>query len=211
MVTDDTKMSTDTWQAANDDCSPFPPLWSSIILVRTKEKKKAEVAQPIRLFISWGNARVYQAAGKGHLFTIWSALYRSCSFHCQRSWAQGEMGKIQYLSICFVIKFLNLQRELFFFFHCHLQEKNQNLWANQKRRKLALYLHVELVAAACAPEIATHGFIQMYNTRWGTSQREQEPELWGAQEQSERELLKILHWFRELLIKRKESSLETAL
>lgn len=43
------------------------------------------------------------------------------------------------------------------------------------------------------------------------SQREQELELWGVQEESEGELLKIPHWFRELLIKRKESSLETAL
>lgn len=93
------------------------------------------MAQPIRLFISRDNARLCQAAGKGHLFTIWSALYRSCSFHCQRSWAQGEMDKIQYLSICFVIKFLNLQRVLFFFFHCHLQEKEKKKKTRLTKKK----------------------------------------------------------------------------
>lgn len=174
------------------------------------------MAQPIRLFISWDNARVCQAAGKGHLFTIGSALYRSCSFHCQRSWAQGEMGKIQYLSICFVIKFLNLQRELFFFLSLPPSGKSPKPWANQKKnkrekRKLALYLHVELAGCSLCSRNYMHSFIQMHNTRRGASQREQEPELRGVQEQSEGELLKILHWFRELLIKREESSLETAL
>lgn len=43
------------------------------------------------------------------------------------------------------------------------------------------------------------------------SQREQEAELRGVQEENEGELLKIPPWFRELLIKREESSLETAL
>lgn len=172
------------------------------------------MAQPIRLFISWDNARVCQAAGRGHLFTIGSALYRSCSFHCQRSWAQGEMGKIQYLSICFVIKFLNLQGELFFFFHCHLQEKNPNPGLTKKnereKRKLALYLHVELAGCSLRSQNHTQGFIQTSNTRWGMSHPEQEPEL-RVQQQREGQLLKILHWFRELLIKREESSLETAL
>ena len=44
-------------------------------------------------------------------------------FHCQRPWAHGDQGDA--CSIGFVIKFLNLQRESFFFFHCHLQEKKK--------------------------------------------------------------------------------------
>ena len=43
------------------------------------------------------------------------------AFHCRCPWAQGDEGDAG--SICFVIKFLNLQSESFFFFHCHLQEK----------------------------------------------------------------------------------------
>ena len=42
-------------------------------------------------------------------------------FHCRCPWAQEDEGDAG--SICFVIKFLNLQSESFFFFHCHLQEK----------------------------------------------------------------------------------------
>lgn len=42
-------------------------------------------------------------------------------FHCRYPWAQEDEGDAG--SICFVIKFLNLQSESFFFFHCHLQEK----------------------------------------------------------------------------------------
>ena len=43
------------------------------------------------------------------------------AFHCWCPWAQGDEGDAG--SICFVIKFLNLQSESFFFFPCHLQEK----------------------------------------------------------------------------------------
>lgn len=42
-------------------------------------------------------------------------------FHCRYPWAQEDEGDAG--SICFVIKFLNLQSESFFSFHCHLQEK----------------------------------------------------------------------------------------
>lgn len=89
------------------------------------------------------------------------------------------MGKIQYLSICFVIKFLNLQRELFFFFHCHLQEKTQNPRLTKKieKRKVALYLHVELAGCSLHFQNYMNGFIQMYKMWWGMSQREQELEL----------------------------------
>lgn len=155
------------------------------------------MAQPIRLFISRDNARLCQAAGKGHLFTIWSALYRSCSFHCQRSWAQGEMDKIQYLSICFVIKFLNLQRVLFFFFHCHLQEKEKKKKKTRltkknwiEERKLTLCLHVELAGYGPSSQNCTHRFIPIHETRWEMSQREQEAELRGVQEENWRGTLK---------------------
>lgn len=59
--------------------------------------------------------------------TLWG-----CGFHCQRSWAHGDNGDAR-CSICFVIKFLNLQRESCFFFHCHLQEKKR-VGPFQKRR-----------------------------------------------------------------------------
>lgn len=53
------------------------------------------------------------------------------AFHCRCPWAQGDEGDAG--SICFVIKFLNLQSESFFFFHCHLQEKLEK----KKKKELA--------------------------------------------------------------------------
>ena len=52
-------------------------------------------------------------------------------FHCRCPWAQEDEGDAG--SICFVIKFLNLQSESFFFFHCHLQEK-----LKKKKKQLVL-------------------------------------------------------------------------
>lgn len=73
------------------------------------------------------------------------------AFHCWCPWAQGDEGDAG--SICFVIKFLNLQSESFFFFHCHLQEKLK------KKKELAFSKNREAVPGswgllAAAEELA---------------------------------------------------------
>lgn len=73
------------------------------------------------------------------------------AFHCRCPWAQGDEGDAG--SICFVIKFLNLQSESFFFFHCHLQEKLE------KKKELAFSKKWEAVPGswgllAAAEELA---------------------------------------------------------
>lgn len=59
---------------------------------------------------------------RGGLAQVRTTLW-GWDFHCQRPWAHGDEQDACFIG--FVIKFLNLQEESFFFFHCHLQEKRR--------------------------------------------------------------------------------------